>query len=170
MVPFCARLRSCSASAVLADSRCCSSDCIGRCDVGSELTGEQVTGNQRHRPQQDNRNDTDERVGNDQPIAQSPQHPSPQPAQPHQQPADDEDVETKLAQPLSSVPEGVRVIRRSSSTMSANPPNESVVFPSLVLGRRTRLDQALNSIESGSLGAIGTVVSCRLPVARVSAN
>src|SRR5208283_189042 len=60
----------------------------------------------------------------------------------------------KLVQPLSSVPDGDRVISRNSSRISVKPPNQSVVFPNLVLGRRTRFSHAFISVESGSLGAI----------------
>src|SRR5271166_4186189 len=60
----------------------------------------------------------------------------------------------KLVQPLSIVPDGARVISRNSSRMTVNPPNQRVVFPNLVLGRRTRLSHAFISVESGSLGAI----------------
>src|SRR5271157_2862472 len=74
----------------------------------------------------------------------------------------------KLAQPLSIVPEGERVISRSSSRSSARPPNQSVVFPNLLLGRRTRLSLALISFESGSLSAIREQLSVARSVEHVS--
>ena len=66
----------------------------------------------------------------------------------------------KVAQPLSMVPLGARKIRRSSSRISANPPNHNVVRPNLLLGRRTLRSRALISLDSGSLNTIGSWNYC----------
>ena len=58
---------------------------IGKCDVGGELAGEEISRQQPHRNQQKNGDDADEDVGDDQPVAQTPHQLPPDPAEPHQQ-------------------------------------------------------------------------------------